>query len=213
MNKAPIAAILATVGLVAFGVYRALAPPPPPEPTTRIDVGGVALQFLTPYLRPDSLGAPTQERVTLAAFYPDFAPAGSGVDVTGKSDLAARFAKLVTIVIMRAGPDLGPEERVEKIYLRFLADGDGAQTGGLASRAFKPDSPFAGDLLFYAPPDGREFAARCPRDDSARATPTTCAYSYRLDGLEIEARFPAALMPQWRAIKAGVSGLVASARR
>ncbi len=213
MSKAPFVAILAAAAMAATGAYLALAPPAPPEPTTRIEVGGVALRFATPYLRPESLGAPVLDRATLAVFFPEFAPAGSNADVNGKSDLSVRFARLVTIVITRAGTDLAPEERVGKIYLRFLQENDWVSPGQLVAAPFKLDSPFAGDTLFYTPPDGREFAARCPRFDPAGATPATCAYSYRRDGLDIEARFPAALVPQWGALKAGVTGLVENARR
>jgi hypothetical protein len=108
---------------------------------------------------------------------------------------------------------VAPEERVAKLYLGLLEDGDWSQPGGLTARDFKDDSPFEGDKLFFTPPDGREFAARCPRADAPRATPNTCAYDFRRDGLDVEVRFPAALISEWRPIRDGASALVAQALR
>ena len=213
MKRGRIAVAVAAVALLAFGAARVFWPAPPVEPITAIDLHGVTLRLRTPYLRPGSEGEKAHDRVTLAAFFPDFSPAGSDADIGAKTDLAARFAKTVTIDIAPADDDVAPDLRVSKLYLRFLDDKDLPAAGGLTVRAFKDDSPFAGDTLFYTPPEGAEFAARCPNGKPDAVTPSTCASAFRVDGLDIGVRFPAPLIGEWSAIKSGALGLVAAARR
>jgi len=213
MKLAGIALVVAVLALVALGAARVFWPTAPVEPITTIDLHGVTLRLRTPYLRPDSQGEKALDRLTIAAFFPDFSPAGSDADIRPKTDLSARFAKTVAIDIAPAGDDVAPEQRVGKLYLRFLDDKDLPAAGGLVARTFKDDSPFAGDTLFYSPPDGAEFAARCPNAKPDAVAPSTCASAFRVDGLDIGIRFPALLIGEWSAIKAGALGLVAAARR
>ena len=203
-------AALAALGYVAA---RALTPAAPVEPVTTIYLRGVALHVPTPFLRPDALGASAPERVTLEAFFPDFSPAGSGADIGPKTDLTLRFAKVVAVAIEPAGDDVAPAERVAKLYLRFLDDKELPSPTGLTARAFKDDSPFAGDTLFYSAPEGADFAARCPNAKPDAAAPATCSAAFRVDGLDVAVRFPAPLIGEWSAIKSGALGLVDAARR
>ena len=203
---------VAVLAALAYGATRALWPAAPVQPVAAIDLHGVALHVPTPFLRPD-LGAGAPERVTLEAFFPDFSPAGSGADIGPKTDLSQRFAKVVTVTIEPAGDDLAPEQRVAKLYLRFLDDKELPSPTGLTARSFKDDSPFAGDTLFYAPPEGADFAARCPNVKPDAAAPATCAAAFRVDGLDVAVRFPAPLIGAWSAIKSGALGLVDAARR
>jgi hypothetical protein len=67
--------------------------------------------------------------------------------------------------------------------------------------------------LYFVAPEGRAFAARCGRPDPARTTPNACAYDFRVDGLDVELRFPAALLSEWRTLNDGARGLIAAGRR
>ena len=85
--------------------------------------------------------------------------------------------------------------------------------GRKPARAFEAGSPFEGDELFYVEPEGREFAARCRQPDPARKTPTTCVSVFRVGALDVELRFAAPLLGEWRALAQGARGLIEAARR
>jgi len=207
---AAIAAILSFA--LAGGVAWKAAQPARALPFTTFQLGSAKLTILNGYLRPSSRGG-ARDRIQVAAFYPDFAPAGADDDIRRDTDLDARFAKTLFLTLSPASGDLDPAQRVGKLYLRFLDETNWSHPGGLVAQAFKPDSPFAGDELYYVAPEGHEFAARCPLPDATRKTPSTCAADYRFGDLDVELRFPEALLAEWSALSAGVNGFVEAARR
>ena len=208
---------LRTVALVAFVValaligagalvFRQLA-----APTSRlatVTVGAERLTLTSAYLRPGGDGV-----AEIVAFFPDFTPAGGFADVAAATDLDDRFARLVFIRLKPADPALDPAERTARLYQRFLDENSWSHPGGLVARAFVDGSPFEGDELFYVAPEGRDFAARCRRPDPSRKTPNTCIAVFRLGDLDVELRFAASLLSQWRALKERARGLIEAAKR
>jgi hypothetical protein len=176
-------------------------------------VGATRFTLLSGYFRPASQGGGRLDRLDLAAFFPDFAPAGEAGDIDGKTDLAERFQKLVFVTIRPADSDLDPAERPSKLYARFLETDQWSHPGGLVASAFQAGSPFEGQELYFVAPEGRAFAARCGRPDPARKTPNSCTYDFRLDNLDVELRFSAALLSEWEKLSAGARGLIEAARR
>jgi len=210
MRLRNVALVAFVVALVLAGagalVLRQLAAPVSRLAT--VTVGAQQLTLSSAYLRPSGDGA-----AELAAFFPDFTPAGGFADVAAGTDLDDRFARLVFIGLRPADPTLDPAERTARLYQRFLDENSWSHPGGLVARAFVDGSPFEGDELFYVAPEGRNFAARCRRPDPARKTPNTCIADFRLGDLDVEIRFAASLLSQWRALKEGARGLIESARR
>jgi hypothetical protein len=185
-----------------------------PAPTTRqAIVGATRFTLLSGYIRPSSQGGGRVDRLDLAAFFPDFAPAGEVDDIDAKTDLGERFQKLVFLTIRPADSDLDPADRPSKLYARFLETDQWSHPGGLLASAFQAGSPFEGQELYFVAPEGRAFAARCGRPDPARKTPNACTYDFRLDDLDVELRFSAALLSEWEKLSAGARGLIEAARR
>ena len=207
---AAIAAILSFA--LAGGVAWKAAQPARALPFTTFQLGSAKLTILNGYLRPSSRGG-ARDRIQVAAFYPDFAPAGADDDIRRDTDLDARFAKTLFLTLSPASGDLDPAQRVGKLYLRFLDETNWSHPGGLIARAFADDSPFRGDELYFTAPEGREFAARCRKPDPTANTPNTCLAEMRMGDVDVEIRFAAALLSEWRALSDGARGLIASARR
>jgi hypothetical protein len=210
-------ALIVALGLVALaGALAILAPTlraPSPTRAVAISLGAERLTLAGAYLRPDSRQGGPMDVLQLAAFFPDFSPAGETGDVDAHTDLAERLARTVFLTARAADSSLDPAERPARLYQRFLDENSWSHPGGLVARAFVDGSPFEGDELYYVAPDGREFAARCRRPDPARKTPNTCIADFRLGDLDVEMRFSAGLLAQWESLKAGARGLIESARR
>ena len=205
-------AALALAGVVAAAATALFSQRAPPRFVT-VALGGERLTIASAYLRPEARRDGAAETLELAAFFPDFDPAGEFGDVTARLDLAERFARVVFVALKPADGGLDPAARTAKLYERFLDETAWTHPGGLTARAFVDGSPFEGDELYYVGPDGREFAARCRRPDPARKTPNTCLYDFRLGDLDVEARFSAALLSEWVKLKEGARGLIEAAKR
>ena len=88
---------------------------------------------------------------------------------------------------------LSPESRFSTIYPRYLEQASIPGQDGLTLRAFRADTPYGGEDLYYAntPP----LAARCTRDKS---TPGMCLSERRSDGADLTFRFPRVWLSQWQ---------------
>ena len=207
---------LALAALVAVAAVAALVlrPDSTGAPATReAFVGATRFSLPSGYFRPQSRGGGRLDRLDLAAFFPDFTPAGDDADVDAKTDLDERYQKLVFISVQVANSSLDPAERPTRLYARFLEPDHWSNPGGLVAAGFQAGSPFEGQELYFVAPEGRIFAARCGRPDPSRKTPNACIYDFRIDGLDVELRFSAALLSEWRQLSEGARGLVAAARR
>ncbi len=182
-------------------------------PTREAIVGPARFILLSGYFRPLVAQRRRLERLDLAAYFPDFTPAGEASDIDAKTDLAERYQKLVFITIKPADSSLDPAERPTRLYARFLDPDQWTHPGGLVAAAFQGDSPFEGQELYFVAPAGRVFAAVCGRPNQERKTPNACAYDFRLADLDVELRFSAALLSEWEKLSAGARGLIETARR
>lgn len=106
-----------------------------------------------------------------------------------------------------------PSERPSLLYNRFLLPGAEATADGLVRRVFEPGSPYEGEALFLAPPQGRAFAARCLDGAAAEGVRLPCLAELRRGGLDVQVRLPRAALGQWSRIVAAVDRLVAPAAR
>ena len=205
-------AILAVPALVAAGALewgRVAQRGDEATTSARVNVGDAVLRLRPGYLRP----SPEDDAVEIAAFYPGFLPAGGVEDIDAHTDIEARRQRIVILTLRPADPRLDPADRTARLYLRFLEEKGWSHPGGLISRAFAPGSPFEGDDLVYAAPEGRAFAARCPRPDKGRAIVEPCVAAFRSAGIDIEMRFSPNLLDDWQALSADARGLIEAARR
>jgi hypothetical protein len=193
--------------------WRTLHPASAPASTIQASVGASSFTLPNGYFRAASRNGGRFERLDIAAFYPDFAPAGDLGDIVSATDLAERHDRLVFVTIRQADLTLDPADRPVKLYARFLDPNEWTHPGGLIARGFLAGSPFEGEELYFAAPEGREFAARCGQPDQHRTTPNFCIEDFRLDELNVELRFSANLLSEWEKLMAGARGLLQSARR
>lgn len=141
------------------------------------------------------------DRLDIAARFPNFAPAGGG---SARAD-----DNLVFIRLEEADASLAPEERAAKLYVRFLETEQWSNPGGLAMRRFEPGSPYEHEELYYTPPEGRLFAARCTRPrQPPDGLAETCLFDLRINGVDAHVRFSPELLAEWERLSRGARALV-----
>ncbi len=178
-------------------------------PLVPITVAQLKLNIPAAYFRgghPPATGL--AERVDLVIRQPTMAAAGAPAMTTAA--LANQSPRdLIFLAILRGDGILDPADRPQDLYGRFLERDTWQNPGGLLLRRFAPDSPYADEELFIAPPDGRVFAARCLKP-GARADSgfESCIWRFRQSGADIQVRFSADLLPQWESMAFGIRRLL-----
>lgn len=110
---------------------------------------------------------------------------------------------------------LSPQDKVNEpqtqlsVYARFLTPTVWSNPGGLVVRGFRKGSPYENDELYVSVPDGRGFAARCPLDgiktDVTRPDlDEPCRVTFRHRGMDVNIRFPRAIIADWELMLGGV---------
>jgi hypothetical protein len=201
--------ILLAVGLALWRFW----PSPPPAEKLTFNLAGHRLRFAPDYVR--TADPPDPERVDLVALAPDFTPgAAHPRRLPAADETDAKNRNQIFLAIEPQANDDGrtaatsPAER----YGPFLSAEAQVTRGGLLRRRFEDDSPFAGDDLYLAPPDGQEFFARCDRAKiPSDGLPNTCVSEFRVENLSIVARFDPDWLGDWRRLRANAVLLVRSA--
>ncbi len=198
--------------LLALAVWR-LWPSPAPEEAQVFSLGGHRLRFAASYLRNSEVA--DADRVDLVALAPDFAPAAENpqrLPAPGESGQKGRAQIFITLT--PAGKNeagaagASPAER----YGPYLAAEALVADGGLLRRRFEDKSPFAGEDLYMAPPDGEEFSALCERPKiPADGLPDTCLAEFRVENILAQIRFDPVWLGQWSALRANTLLLVRGA--
>ncbi len=185
--------VAALVGAAALGSVAASGAMrragEPVEGEAAVLIGDRTVQLPRAWLREPG-GDGLQLRIPLSAF------AGAGAPPDGA-------------VLVRIGPRDGamaPSERPVALYARFLLPMASSGEGGLIRRDFKPGSPFEGETLHLAPPDGRAFAARCPQARTGTVR-ETCLAEIRAGGSDIQVRLAPEHLAHWSAVTRGLERL------
>lgn len=104
---------------------------------------------------------------------------------------------------------LSPPDKVNEpatqlaTYARFLTPTVWSNPGGLVVRGFRKGSPFERDEFYVSVPDGRGFAARCPIE-SGPLLDEPCRVTFRHRGMDVNIRFPRAVIADWELMLGGV---------
>ncbi|HMN73377.1 MAG TPA: hypothetical protein PKA55_16070, partial [Rhodoblastus sp.] len=126
-------------------------------------IGDVTLAYAPAYARfGGGRSGGRFETLELAATFPDFRPAGDSVTPLAQADGSDKTA-LVFFTFARADNKIDPADLVGQLYARFLEPAVEETEEGLIKRAFQDGSPYQGEDLYFAPPEGHAFAARCAR--------------------------------------------------
>lgn len=120
----------------------------------------------------------------------------------GPAEPQSRHRLLVTL----SPPDKVNEPATQlSVYARFLTPTVWSNPGGLVVRGFRKGSPYEGDEFYVSVPDGRGFAARCPLDTGAAAPlDELCRVTFRHRGMDVNIRFPRAIIADWELMLGGV---------
>jgi hypothetical protein len=109
-----------------------------------------------------------------------------------------------------ADGSLAPAERPAVLYARFVSPEASRSEGGLIRRRFRNGTPYEGEDLFVAPPDGRGFWARCPSAPAEGDSFGRCLSEMRFGGRDVQLRFAPALLARWELLTGAVRQRFAS---
>ena len=170
-------------------------------------VGDIALAYEAGYARfAAGRGGGRLDRLDLAATLPDFRPAGDELRASGPD---GRDPGLLLLSIAPAERSVDPADRTAALYATFLEAEVVEDESGLIMRRFAAGSPYAGEDLYFDAPEGRAFAARCTRPTTPPdELPQTCVVAFRLEGLDVDARFDRRALRHWPSIAHGARNLV-----
>jgi hypothetical protein len=205
-----------TVLLLAGLALWRLWPAPPPHEMLTFDIGGQRLRFASDYVRlPDSV---EPDRVDLVVRAPDFAPAAATparLPASGEVEEKDKGRAQIFLTLTPApridgrAATAAPAER----YAPYLTPDAQVSDSGLLRRRFADDSPYAGEDLYLAPPDGEDFFARCQRPKiPADGLPESCLSEFRGDGIQVQMRFDPVWLGEWSRLRANALLLARAAK-
>ena len=135
-----------------------------------------------------------QERIDLNFTYPTLDPPDAPRHLSEEA-VEATLPPIDRLFLSIAAhhDTMAPDLRVRTIYPRYLEQVSTPGADGLTMRAFREQTPYAGEDLFFA--NSPNLSARCTRDAT---TPGTCLSERRIDGADLTFRFPRSWLAQWR---------------
>jgi hypothetical protein len=196
--------MIAAIGGGGWAIWRLLRHEDALGPTSVVaEIGSTRVHYDPAYGRgTDERNGGKLDRLDLTMRFPSFAPAG--LDASTKSNEPLLFLR-----IEDGDQTLPPEERAAKLYVRFLEPEQWTNPGGLVMRRFQAESPYEREELYFAPPEGRLFAARCTRPrQPPDGLPETCINDIRVNGLDVHMRFSPEMLPEWEPMVQGARALV-----
>ncbi len=144
------------------------------------------------------------ERVDLSFLFPSLEPPGPQRHVSADEVVEEMTQPIDRIFLSIAAHNnsMSPEARLSTIYPRYLEQASTPGQDGLTLRAFRADTPYAGEDLYFA--NTPALAARCSRDAS---TPGMCLSERRIDGADLTFRFPRNWLAQWQDVATSMDRL------
>lgn len=153
-----------------------------------IAIGGTAFILPSPWVHSRSRAADGREQAELVAPWADLAD---------PSPQPGASEQLIFVTLTPADAVLAPSERPANLYARFVSASALPSDGGLIRREFRDGTPFEGETLFVAPPDGRAFSARCALAAEGDRAGANCLAEFRLGQVDVQMKFPTPLLAHW----------------
>lgn len=182
-------------------------------PTLPITINNVAFNVPPAAIRfPLQRRAGMQPRLDLAFLWPALTPPDPGIRPAPSVDpkLVPKPADQLFLSIATPQGALPLRERLRTIYPRY-ADGEtfpGPE--GLLGLAFREDSPYRGEDLFFPEGQPEAFLVRCTRPNVA--IEGNCLLERNADGAEITVRFPRGWLSEWAQLSAAIDQLIGRLR-
>ena len=115
----------------------------------------------------------------------------------------------VFVTLSRPNGSMDPADQTALLYARYLsAEATPGAADGLIRREFRAGTPYSGEDLLLAVPDGRTFAARCFKAAIAARMKAACLTAFRANGLDVQIRFAPGVLPHWRSLMESARRLV-----
>jgi hypothetical protein len=185
----------------------------PDAPSLPIVVGGTAFNVPPAAIRRQVQRKPgAQERIDLIFLWPSLAPPASAAEAgpqgASASTEAAHPLERIFLTVAASDASPSPLERMQTIYRRYLAPETLSAPAGLIMLAFKKDTPYQGEDMFYTPDMPERFILRCTRDGKGPVT-GMCLHERRVGGADITVRFPRAWLEEdWGSVADGIDRLI-----
>ena len=202
---------LAVVGAVAYVAYVLwprwpVAPLALDAPALPITVAGATFNIEPAAIRMAVQRHPgTQERVDLAYLWPSLTPPDPALKPSVGAPVDPNERLFVTVA---AGDDTLPLiERVQTIYLRYLAPDASAGPDGLMLRDFRDGTPYQGEELVFEQAAPEHFLARCSKKGVVNAG--ECLLERRIGDADVTLRFPRDWLSDWKSVASGIDRLMA----
>ena len=195
------------IALVAYLLWPTWGTDPARGPgRLPVSVGGTLFNVPTAAIRRKiQRHSGPQERVDLAFTFPSLEPPEAQKHVSADTvEDQPQPIDRIFVSISAHRDSLAPDMRVRTIYPRYLEQASMPVDDGLAMRAFRDGSPYAGEDMFVAA--GPALSARCTRD---AATPGMCLSERRIEGADLTFRFPRGWLAQWRDVATAMERLTA----
>jgi hypothetical protein len=196
----PLACVIAAgaIGLVAYLLWPTWEIDAASGPTRLpVSIGSTLFNVPTASIRmkiQHRSGA--QERVDLSFAFPSLGPPAAPKHVSAADvDEAPQPIDRIFLSIAAHHDSLAPDMRARTIFPRYLEQTSTIGEDGLTMRAFRDNTPYNGEDLFYA--DAPNLTARCTREG---LTPGMCLSERRIEGADLTFRYPRAWLAQWRQI-------------
>lgn len=215
----PLGVFLVTFALSALFLLFYLAPTPPSffeeqvSPTARTDLVEIRLhghKFYIPsnYLefRSARQGGDRKD-VALFAMLPDMDGYSSWEDSTFKSNAAD--SPIVYLLLRDEHVNLSEAERLKRIYMAYVANGNGeAGPFGLTRYTFRDDSGYRHEDLFVGETSDGVVVMRCVRFSQLVPNPSCLRDMPIAHGVALGYRFKRAYLARWQEIATGIGKLV-----
>lgn len=166
----------------------------PPVGTARIELSGRIVEIPRALIRDRThFGGGRLDRVDLAVAMSDFTP----LPAPAAKDPNRPLPDALRIILSANRDQADSAEMFQSVHARFLGAETWSNPGGLIMRRFRSGTPYEDRELYLGVGSGRPFVALCPKDETMR-TIEPCSTVIRQDGLDIELRFAARHLPEWR---------------
>lgn len=187
-----LALALCAAGVAGGAVWTARTSEPRQE-TVELSVGLGTVRVREDWVRGRASRAPA-EPVEIIAPFGELVPDAP----------AALQSQPVLITLAPADRSMPPQDRPRHLYARFLSAEARPAEGGLIRRRFRPGTPYDGEDLYLAPPDGRAFSARCLDRQAGSPVTASCVAEMRLGRIDAQMRVTPALLGSWEVLAAAV---------
>lgn len=175
--------------------FRAEDQPTLPSGETRAVIGGTRLVVPRAYVRETAHWAGGRleklDLVMLAENFAPIAPQNIGASLTPEPER-------ITLTLTQASTASGAAERFQLLYARFVSAETRNRADGLVTRGFRPGTPYDDREIHIGAGIGRHFYAICAKGAAQAVEP--CSSVMTIGTVQVEIRFPAARLAEWRRI-------------